>query len=79
MADGERERQERERDRVTRELNRLREADEAPEPDDRELVDAVDGPARRERDAQVRRANRLAERRQILAHREAEGEPVQPA
>ena len=34
---------------------------------------------RREREAQVRRRNRLAERDQILEHREAEGEPAQPA
>src|SRR5215216_5119999 len=34
---------------------------------------------RREREAQVRRRNRLAEREQILEHREAEGEPAQPA
>jgi hypothetical protein len=58
MADGERERQERQRERVTRELNRLREADEPAEaeeraePEDRELVDAVDEEQRRERDVQ---------------------------
>jgi hypothetical protein len=52
MADGERERQEREREAVTRELNRLREADEPAEPEDRELVDAVDDEQRRERDVQ---------------------------
>jgi acyl-CoA hydrolase len=34
---------------------------------------------RREREAQVRRANRLAEREQLLEHREEEGEPAQPA
>jgi acyl-CoA hydrolase len=34
--------------------------------------------SRREREAQVRRANRLAEREQLIAHREAE-EPAQPA
>jgi acyl-CoA hydrolase len=34
---------------------------------------------RRERDAQVRRRNRLAEREQILAHRDEGGERVHPA
>jgi acyl-CoA hydrolase len=34
---------------------------------------------RREREAQVRRRNRLAEREQLLEHREHEGEPAQPA
>jgi hypothetical protein len=52
MADGERERQEREREAVTRELNRLRKAEEPAEPEDRELVDAVDDEQRRERDVQ---------------------------
>jgi acyl-CoA hydrolase len=39
---------------------------------------AVSGGAeeRRQREAQVRRANRLAERKQILADRDAEGEQV---
>jgi hypothetical protein len=52
MAEGERERQERERDAVSRELDRLREAEEPAEPDGRDLVDAVDDEQRRERDVQ---------------------------
>ena len=52
MADSEREQRERERDRVARELHRLREADEAANPEDRDLVDSVDEEQRRERDVQ---------------------------